>query len=1065
MQSVLDRFGPYETTVDIELAEALTDTNLAAAFPMHTAAPSPNPNGNKLDEITEDAEEASSPRGTAHLPSPVLEFPMPTRKASTERWPSRRPQLTQPLMDASKAPTPSQKSSVAKFLVTEESGHQSITQLETPTISKYEPSDVPSETSIEDAASNLNGKSEYDPGREAPPAMALNEQGEIDFDKYYADVFKTKVRLGPRLVTVPDRSKASQRSSVPFQPRAVSTLPKTVQTKVSSPDLSQTAVPVTAPPMLSLFPRPPAIPEEPQWTLRPSSRSSIRSLPQSTMSIKTSRSTMTPEKQRLMKAMELRKKQMKNSSQHDTVPDVVPTSEQSPPVPTIDTVGINKNELSNQVHEKTDSGVQLHFEPPTENVGLTPETSRAATSPAQNPDHDAGALRAPAFPPRSSDSLTLGNVAAFSGCLARSPAIVSLVTSRSPTNLTDSHPEQVTPRSSNDTSQRQNIVGAVVPETETADEAVQKRRQSAAPLALDVDLDAGTGDDHEHSFQSDDEFLEELHSATFEEATPISYSRSPASPYFPRMPSYRSEQSSLSIKSISGASLVSTAHKEQSELAINGNSTTKPTREFLPRSSSLGAVTELVPVSSSSVTTVRNEATALGAVTERIPVSSSSVTAVRNVTPGSVVSSSTKPTTELLAPGNQIVIEKRPRSSASATTVGSENSDPAAVPRNRSVSSGIAKRMQALAEKTAREANNTPSRALPDKNPLVSMRHATLQNVREAKPVERKPANRFSVWPNVTLNQSANCDSVSVTARIVRQSDPENSSKANGSDPEPVTVSQTPLMAPPECPPVSAISDESVPEAEHLKSKKVTDPITSPALNFATGDSERQRHSSTASVVSDDLEKSSSRTSRFFRRMSNIGGSKKSQRGPSLGRAASVTESSAVSSATSSRPATRGEAKARAPATKRSGSAVRSDSVPDIPDIPPPIVVGDMNIQFPGTMLWKRRWVEIDHAGNMLFTTTRPENGRSIRRGFVTKFHLKELMRPYVPEVDRQEMPHCVLFDLPDGAKLSCSSEDSMAQRQLLSRECFNHACREDLMLINMAVLSTYHQAWNGKDA
>lgn len=85
--------------------------------------------------------------------------------------------------------------------------------------------------------------------------------------------------------------------------------------------------------------------------------------------------------------------------------------------------------------------------------------------------------------------------------------------------------------------------------------------------------------------------------------------------------------------------------------------------------------------------------------------------------------------------------------------------------------------------------------------------------------------------------------------------------------------------------------------------------------------------------------------------------------------------------------------------------------------------------------LWKRRWTEVDTAGHIVFSTSRPVSGAG--RSFTTKFHMSELHAPYTPDVDRQELPHSVVFELNDGtgATLMCASEDAMSQRQLLSRE------------------------------
>jgi hypothetical protein len=91
-------------------------------------------------------------------------------------------------------------------------------------------------------------------------------------------------------------------------------------------------------------------------------------------------------------------------------------------------------------------------------------------------------------------------------------------------------------------------------------------------------------------------------------------------------------------------------------------------------------------------------------------------------------------------------------------------------------------------------------------------------------------------------------------------------------------------------------------------------------------------------------------------------------------------------------------------------------------------------VQFPDAMLWKRRWIEIDGTGHLIFTAAARHS--SVSKSFNSKFHLKELGPPFIPDMDRQEMPHSVICDLVHGeGSIQCASEDAMSQRQLLSRK------------------------------
>ena len=73
------------------------------------------------------------------------------------------------------------------------------------------------------------------------------------------------------------------------------------------------------------------------------------------------------------------------------------------------------------------------------------------------------------------------------------------------------------------------------------------------------------------------------------------------------------------------------------------------------------------------------------------------------------------------------------------------------------------------------------------------------------------------------------------------------------------------------------------------------------------------------------------------------------------------------------------------------------------------VAVGDLNIQFPDTLLWKRRWVEIDSVGNLVLSPPSSTPGARTGNGASRKYHLTEFKQPVVPSRDRQEMPHSVV--------------------------------------------------------
>jgi hypothetical protein len=121
----------------------------------------------------------------------------------------------------------------------------------------------------------------------------------------------------------------------------------------------------------------------------------------------------------------------------------------------------------------------------------------------------------------------------------------------------------------------------------------------------------------------------------------------------------------------------------------------------------------------------------------------------------------------------------------------------------------------------------------------------------------------------------------------------------------------------------------------------------------------------------------------------------------------------------------------------------------DRSDMPPPVVVGDLNVQFPDSLvsrsytpmsqthqlmyhqLWKRRIVEIDEAGYLIFCAPQ---AMDVHKRAAKKYHISEFKLPYAPDLDRQELPHSVMLDFTDNQQtgLQAACEDAMTHRQVL---------------------------------
>jgi hypothetical protein len=64
------------------------------------------------------------------------------------------------------------------------------------------------------------------------------------------------------------------------------------------------------------------------------------------------------------------------------------------------------------------------------------------------------------------------------------------------------------------------------------------------------------------------------------------------------------------------------------------------------------------------------------------------------------------------------------------------------------------------------------------------------------------------------------------------------------------------------------------------------------------------------------------------------------------------------------------------------------------------------------------------------------------QRGATKKYQLSDFRMPYIPDLDRQELPNSIMLDFIDGTTLQIACEDSMTHRQVTN------------------VLKSYWKAW-----
>ncbi|KAK4979494.1 hypothetical protein LTR66_010482 [Elasticomyces elasticus] len=1021
-QDVVEKYSPFDTLLEHSTAEGLSDTSLAASFPLHTASPSASTA--KLGEISEDGEEDGAAKRAINSSTSVGSIASPRQVMEKKMERTRRlkgsPQQQSPpriQINNEKPMAMQPKTAVSQFLVREESGHRSITPLSPPPVTEL----IPSDASAKDLDPVPNAqKTEEQKGPTRAPASPLNEEYDLSYLGW-----KPKVKLGPRLVT--EKHRRPNVMTVPAQVRSAAALPPghRVASKPVSPATSLSQGPASAPAFVA--PLLPPIPHVPEYAPRPSSRGSIRSLPSSRSG------TMTAEKQRLMKAIELRKKQLRKSNpvQNVSVGTVETPATNVPSMPSVpqeyQASVPSEGGKTSADFPSGDSAIGIDYRRSSQVASVPEGTPEPQASSTENASDKNAAELTPLITgatrkleeflqtSQSAETNTHGSSALDKNY--NDPAGVA--PQRSSPFLPATIAEDATQKASEARSRRLSFDGNTMDDKFVEDDDLdgsgrttpipqsprrnnsdlqKKRRGWVEPLHIPANTEHP---DHDLDYLSDDSFMEELQSATVLEAKPISVSKSPATPCFTRRPSTNSTMSARSGKSIHSISLVE--RYSSNPLSVPRFPTTAAPDRLLPES--------YFPTTSRSY----------------------SVTLPR--------------------------------------TPDLESQDPVTIAKKMNVSSGISRRIQALAEHRSNQPapsstlSSMPSLPLTpaaSPNQYLATRKTSLRSPTHSRGPSltrlRRQSHKTSSYPSPVASPSAgataassdvqysvhegssngNRESVSVTARIIRSSDASQQCQSGAQNDDVRTeFHQSPLIvnhrraAPSQdgiTQPAPVSKPESVP-AMPSQSKHVF-PAQSPVSreSVATSRKSHGRHrsnelknpspspgnraGSAASNFSYEEEKKGSRTSRLFKRMSAMGGG---------GKRRSVAQTNAAS------PSPVAQDDTAPPDPARS---------PSLPDRPPAITIGDLNVQFPDTLLWKRRLVELDANGYLVFNVSTTNDHH---HGVTKRFHLSDFRRPDVPDLDRQELPNSVVLELGDGSTLQCACEDSMAQAQVLSILCQAH--------------------------
>jgi hypothetical protein len=363
--------------------------------------------------------------------------------------------------------------------------------------------------------------------------------------------------------------------------------------------------------------------------------------------------------------------------------------------------------------------------------------------------------------------------------------------------------------------------------------------------------------------------------------------------------------------------------------------------------------------------------------------------------------------------------------SISATFVDNNNQAvrpvPVMVAKKVNVSSGISKRIKAL----EMFSNNAPppGNLAPPGNVASPTASSAFEKFRKRASVSLN-GNLPSTTPSVrssfisvaepsSLNRSDSrslprTNSVSVTARIVRDpSTPPTESSASPLDTNVLGFQRSPLIVRHDSFDTQAsehvLSDSATDLRSNNFSRAGTDTTVSRSESRASLRSQVEdwsnRNGSTGDLGANSEDKKDSRRSRFMRRMSSLRSpSRKSLISPPPG-----TDKQRL-------PSPHAEEAAQSAPTKA-------------------IDIGEVNVQFPDTLLWKRRFLRIDDQGYLVLTPGSMDTGA---RNIVKRYHLSEFKTPCLPDEERQELPNSILLDFRDGSTLQCACESRKGQAAAL---------------------------------
>ncbi|ETS75509.1 hypothetical protein PFICI_12453 [Pestalotiopsis fici W106-1] len=1070
--AVCERFTPYSTMFEITEAKELKDTKLSAACSLHAASGSCSSSTSslrrrRLMEITEEEEEEERERKRQSVVEEEDRPTTPRSNAALSPFSSPEPPvvLDREQIEASKEPNFASTS--------EEPNFEGVRPM----------SPGEGRLSSQSARPDFYNYSSYPYGK---PKVKLGPRPSLETNKnpHTASNFRPVAALpaGFKLA-----SKGSRRGRSGSQDHTAEDEDHEVEQEVSdlaALNASTTILEVPAESEAELLaPRP-----------NTSSGASMKSVT-STAPVKESK--ITPEKARLMKAMKMRQEKKKLSlliadTASITAPEAVegkaelqaleeelssaniesditadlPTpmtmtteatedtfTDSHPPSPTIASSEIGESTKASSVSESTDETVQASKDESTlsEEDKLPAEDDEFNDkSDIRTQDIDVPSNKDDIASPTSPKSPYGIPVSRFASNDGKSPTTPSLKSKFSTQDLRSpveqpipAPPTVVTPPAITTTEE------VLEPESQV----LPKRRATVAPIRTTHSRNNSEGTFHD--VVPDDDLLDALQSATFEEAQPMSVSKSPITPVFPSSSPKRpqtvagtrvtptrtfsqpmrgpllapSDVSSSSARSVSagGAALLHSVTRQPSSAAL---STKKPTSSSIAQR--IKALEQLSGKKAGAEDSQSRVATASNLVntrkqgvreTSKSPVPSLSRASSRTRQPPH------SPTADM---GKSRDVSPAPDASAGPTTRGRSGSVASRLSKFEAGGQQMGGRPDTIqvTARIVRDGQNSIPKRPSSKDPAeyntadlkqsplfvdhlkavpepITTHHEDGTNLRTVEQpketIQERRMSRDDRKASISEDErmQRRRSSLGIVKDFIKDRRSSNASKSSDNlailSPAPSIKSSS---RPPSVHQASGSSrgrrlSVSSRRSSFSKDRENATPVMSPS---ATTD-----HSSDDADKSSPTEKrSNSRTSRFMRRLSN-------------------TLTATRKTASPNTPTTVREEEE---ATSEGVFMARSDDAASALSS----YMGDVNVQFPDNLLWKRRSLCLDTNGFLILNALNGTEKTGLKR-----YHLSDFRVPYIPDVDMQELPNSICLDFVAGSALQLACEDRQGQQHVLA--------------------------------